>query len=249
MKTTRRLIAQAISLTFHGLFLLAVLFVVNRASTSDIPVAPLPDVPNKLIYVATPGLAMGKGGGGSRTPAPPKPAEIPPPRPMTIIPVVSAAPADPPPALSAPVMTSADALLSASGVTGTVAVPRGGDGDGTGIGPGKGPGVGPGEGPGFGGTGEAGVGGVEMPVRIREVKPQYTPEAMRARVQGSVVMQAIVDVTGRVTNVRVIKSLDRVFGLDEEAKRAAYATPFKPCKKDGQPVACVITFELQFTLR
>jgi len=59
----------------------------------------------------------------------------------------------------------------------------------------------------------------------------------------------VLDISGRVTDVRVTKSLDRVFGLDEAARRAAFATPFRPCKKDGRPIACVITFELQFTLR
>ena len=168
---------------------------------------------------------------------------------MELIPVVSAAPAEQPPALSAPVMTSALAVLTAAGVDGSVALPAGGGGKHGGIGSGDGTGVGPGSGPGFDGTGFAGAGGVEPPTRLRDVKPQYTPDAMRLKIQGSVVMDAIVDPTGRVIDVRVTKSLDRVYGLDEQARRAAFDTRFTPCKKSGTPVACRIVFELQFTIR
>ena len=47
----------------------------------------------------------------------------------------------------------------------------------------------------------------------------------------------------------VTRSLDKVFGLDEQARKAVFATPFVPCKKQGTPVACMVIFELQFTLR
>lgn len=245
---SRTYLAQVVSLALHVLGVLAFLLVLSQSNaTSD--QLPQPKTNQKLIYVASlPGA--GGGGGGSPAPAPPTPAAIPKPTPVTLVPVVSAAPADPPPpSINAPVMTSPDALLSANGVNGSVAVPRGGGGSGTGIGPGDGPGLGPGAGPGFGNTGIGGEGGIDMPIRLLEVKPEYTPEAMRAKIQGPVVLQAIVDVTGRVVDVRVTKSLDRVFGLDDAAKRAALATRFKPCKQEGKPVACVITFELQFTLR
>ncbi len=243
---TRTYFAQAVSLGMHALGFLALLFVLNQPANSPDQL-PLVKSNQQLIYVASaPGSS--RGGGGSPAPAPPTPAAIPKPQPMTVVPIVSAAPADPPPALNAPVMTSPDALLAASGVNGAVAVPRGG-GPGTGNGTGQGPGLGPSAGPGFGDTGIGGSGGIEMPYRVMEVKPQYTAEAMRAKLQGPVVLEAVLDVSGKVTDVRVIKSLDRLFGLDEAARRAALATPFRPCKKDGKPIACIITFELQFTLR
>jgi len=134
-------------------------------------------------------------------------------------------------------------------VSGAVPTPFGCGGPGKGIGPGKGDGLGPGDATGFGGTGMAGEGGISAPIRILEVKPEYTAGAMQAKLQGPVEMQAIVDATGRVTEVRVTRSLDRVFGLDEQARKAALKTQFRPCKKDGVPVACVITFAMQFTLR
>ena len=126
--------------------------------------------------------------------------------------------------------------------------PRGG-GSGGGIGSGKGNGLGDGTGGGFGGGAYKPGAGIENPQRIREVKPQYTPEAMRAKIQGTVELEAVVGPDGKVTDVRVIRSLDRVFGLDEQAKKAVLATPFIPGKKDGKPVAVLVVFELAFTLR
>jgi len=43
--------------------------------------------------------------------------------------------------------------------------------------------------------------------------------------------------------------LDRTYGLDEQARRAAFETRFAPCTKAGVAVACRVIFELQFTLR
>ncbi|MEI6245408.1 MAG: energy transducer TonB, partial [Acidobacteriota bacterium] len=77
----------------------------------------------------------------------------------------------------------------------------------------------------------------------------YTPEAMRAKIQGTVELEAIIGPDGKVTEARVSRSLDKVFGLDEQARKAVFATPFIPCKKAGVPVACLVVFELQFTLR
>lgn len=202
-----------------------------------------------VIYLANnPG--PGGGGGGSPKPAPPKKIELPKPTPQQVVVPTPVPTTPPPPSLNAPVMTQPNALLSASGVSiGAIDVPAGGGGRGTGMGTGEGSGLGPGTGGGFGGGAYRPGNGVENPIRIREVKPQYTPEAMRAKIQGTVELEAIIGPDGKVTEVRVIRSLDKVFGLDEQARKAVFATPFIPCKKTGQPVACLVVFELQFTLR
>ena len=54
---------------------------------------------------------------------------------------------------------------------------------------------------------------------------------------------------GSVGDVRVTKSLDSVFGLDQEAIKAARRWRFKPGFLQGQPVPVIITIELTFTLR
>ena len=89
--------------------------------------------------------------------------------------------------------------------------------------------------------------GVSAPVLVKEVKPQYTPEAMRARVQGIVALECVVQPDGTIGDVNVTKSLDA--GLDEEAIKAVKRWRFEPGKKDGKPVPVVVTLEMTFTLR
>ena len=124
-----------------------------------------------------------------------------------------------------------------------------GEGSGGGIGPGQGDGLGPGEGGGTGGGVFRPGNGVETPRPLREVRPNYTAEAMRAKVQGFVWLEAVVLPDGTVGDVTVIRSLDRVFGLDEEAIRAARQWRFQPGTRFGEPVAVLVTIELSFTLR
>ncbi len=110
-----------------------------------------------------------------------------------------------------------------------------GTGTGTGVGPGSGSGVGPGYGGGFGGGAyQPGVNGVSMPEVISEKKPEYTSAAMRAKVQGTVEVEAIVNTDGTVTNARVVRSLDDRFGLDEKAIEAVRLWRFRP-GSEGRP--------------
>ncbi|TDI25435.1 MAG: energy transducer TonB [Acidobacteria bacterium] len=124
-----------------------------------------------------------------------------------------------------------------------------GAGNGAGIGPGQGDGLGPGQGGGSGGGPYRPGNGVETPRPIREIKPRYTAEAMRAKVQGAVWLEAVVLPDGSVGDVRIIRSLDRNFGLDDEAVKAAKQWRFIPGTRFGEPVAVLVTIELTFTLR
>ena len=91
--------------------------------------------------------------------------------------------------------------------------------------------------------------GVSTPKLIKEVKPEYTPEARAAKIQGTVLLSAVVLEDGTVDNVAVIRSLDTKYGLDGQAVKAARQWMFSPGMKDGKPVAVKITIELAFTLR
>ena len=91
--------------------------------------------------------------------------------------------------------------------------------------------------------------GVEIPRVLREVKPRYTVEAMRAKIQGTVIVEAVVLPDGTVGDVTILRSLDRNFGLDEEAMRAAKEWRFAPGTRFGEAVAVLITIELFFALR
>src|SRR5437763_742711 len=91
--------------------------------------------------------------------------------------------------------------------------------------------------------------GVESPRLLRSVRPNYTAEAMRAKVQGVVRLEGVVLPDGSVGDVKVMRSLDPVFGLDQEAVKAAKQFRFVPGTRFGEPVAVLVSFEIEFTLR
>lgn len=91
--------------------------------------------------------------------------------------------------------------------------------------------------------------GVTNPVLVKEVHPSYTAEAMRAKIQGSVWLQVVVLADGKVGDVKVTKSLDTVYGLDEQAVKAAKQWTFKPGMKDKKPVPVQVDIEMTFRLK
>jgi len=89
--------------------------------------------------------------------------------------------------------------------------------------------------------------GVSAPVAVTSVQPSYTTEAREARVQGEVVLGAVVTTEGAVTDVKVVQSLGH--GLDESAVTAFSQWRFKPGTKDGKPVNVRISVKFGFNLR
>jgi protein TonB len=90
-------------------------------------------------------------------------------------------------------------------------------------------------------------GGV-APVVVRHVQPKYTTAAMRAKVEGIVTLEAVVGANGVVERVRIVRSLDSVHGLDQEALVAARGWLFRPATVNGTPVSSYVTIELEFRL-
>ncbi len=90
-------------------------------------------------------------------------------------------------------------------------------------------------------------GGVTAPVPLQRFEPQYTKEALAAKVQGTVVLFLEVDANGKARNVRVVRGLG--FGLDEEAVKTVKQWLFRPGYKDGKPVVVAATIEVNFKLR
>lgn len=79
-------------------------------------------------------------------------------------------------------------------------------------------------------------------------KANYTGGAMRRKVEGTLVLAAVVKTNGTVRDdVRVIESLDP--DLDAEALKAAKQWTFKPGTKDDKPVNVSVLLEMTFTLR
>ena len=123
-----------------------------------------------------------------------------------------------------------------------------GTGTGTGIGSGRGPGLGPGSGGGTGGGVYRPGGAVTGPRLITEVKPKYRSEALENGVQGTVVLEVIVDANGCASHIRVVRSLDRG-GLDEEAVAAVAQWRFEPGRLAGVPVDVLVTIMVDFSIR
>ncbi len=248
---------------------LVAIFLAGRLGSTSVSPAFLPDKPNsEIVWLSVPGPGGGGGGGGNRMKEPPRQAELPGKDKITV-------PAAKPPSLEvqkpkdepdpvAQINIPAATLASATAsLPGAIEAPPGpptaslGSGSGTGAGTGQGSGIGSGRGSGLGDGFGGGTGGgayrpgngVTLPVVLQEIKPQYTSDAMRAKVQGSVTIQAIVRTDGTVGDVSVIRSLDSTFGLDEEAMKAARRWRFRPGTRFGEPVPVIITIELTFTLR
>ncbi|MBA3255209.1 MAG: energy transducer TonB [Pyrinomonadaceae bacterium] len=152
--------------------------------------------------------------------------------------------------------------------------PSSGPGSGNGIGTGRGGGIGPGDGGGIGpgrggnigggdrndGGGGAGGGGggtdynrvfsgkeVSSKARVlSKPEPQYTEEARKNQITGTVVLRAVFTSGGQVTNIRSVSGLP--FGLTERAIAAARQIRFSPATKDGRPVSMYIQLEYNFNL-
>jgi protein TonB len=93
------------------------------------------------------------------------------------------------------------------------------------------------------------VGGdMNPPVKINAPQPQYTEIARKARIQGVVIVQAIIDKEGNVTSVKLLKGLP--MGLDTAALEAIKRWKFEPATlADGRPVAVYYTLTVNFQLQ
>jgi len=151
-----------------------------------------------------------------------------------------------------------------------------GPGEGDNYGSGRGPGIGEGEGPGFGpgekgntggdlrGFGSGRDGGSygnnvndldrvfpanQVSVRLRilsKPEPQYTEEARRTGISGTVVLRAVFSSRGEVINIRAVQPLP--CGLTERAIAAARQIRFLPALKGGRLVSVYMQLEYNFNL-
>lgn len=145
-----------------------------------------------------------------------------------------------------------------------------GTGKGTGIGEGDGPGFGPGRDGNMGGDGKSIGGGKQggsrgnnpdaddpdrvykspevstRPRVITKPEPQYTEQARRDQVTGTVVLRVVFSSSGQVTNIHAVQKLGG--GLTEKAIAAARQIRFLPAMRNGQPVSMYMQLEYNFNL-
>jgi TonB family protein len=107
-----------------------------------------------------------------------------------------------------------------------------------GIGSGPGTGLGPGTDGGTGGGVYRAGAGVTDPRLLKQVRPSYTPDAMRAKIQGFVELEVVVRADGTPGAIRIVRSLDPG-GLDVSAIEAVRQW-FAPGELGGVPVDVLV---------
>jgi protein TonB len=262
----------AVSAVLHAVLLVAAALIrIDAVPAADAPrFVPMPVPSVRLVFLAPelPVASRGGGGGGNRQSAPIRRAEgagvddvtlrVRKPPPVTASsssPVDTVAPL-PSVLLDAKPLASGTfeqaGLLAAVTMSGTSMGPGSGGGVGTGVGTGIGSGRGAGIGPGSGGGTGGGIyragGGVTAPRLTKEVRPRYTGEALRLKITGTVVLEAVITTDGCASQIRIVRSLDRG-GLDEEAIKAVTQWRFEPGRLGGTPVDVLVEILVDFSVR
>src|SRR5438093_1363676 len=227
-------VAMFVTMVFHVL-----IFVVRFATAQQVFVLDNKQLVTLRNIAGPPSLA----GGGSPRSAPKK-LEVPKPKPQPM-PFPDPTPDDPEP-LYQVVPDPAPEIVAQIGTELSIGEITGPPGTGGYGGTGKGPGVG--SGPGGPGDGVYSVGGgVRPPIPVTQPLPLYTEEARKAKVEGLVMLLAIVRKDGTVDSFKVIRGLG--YGLDESAiSTIATRWKFKPGTLNGQAVDVQATIEVSFRL-
>ena len=90
------------------------------------------------------------------------------------------------------------------------------------------------------------VGEVKPPRLVRRIEPAYPELAILSRVEGIVVLEATTDVYGRVTAVRVLRSIAL---LDAAAVDAVRQWVYEPLLVNGRPRPVTFTVTVRFVLK
>jgi len=88
---------------------------------------------------------------------------------------------------------------------------------------------------------------MSRPQALRPIQPRYTETARRVGMEGTVILEAIIDEKGNATNVRILRGLP--MGLDRAAVEAIQQTPFKPAMMGNRPVKVYFTLTVNFTIQ
>ena len=253
--------SQIIAFGVHGLLLFALLVVPIFISVSPsteaknkLDVTPLDISPYLAKLPAGANKAGGGGGANDHTPTPVNKGKVPKFRMTQFTPPQVHPIPDPKLAMDPSLLAPPDlkiANLNAPTFGDPLANANSdslGHGNGTGIGSGDGGGLGPGSGGGTGGGAfRAGVNGVGSPVCIYCPLPEYSDEARKAKYQGSVTLDVLVTIDGRVMDPRVIKGPG--LGLEEKAMAQVKNWKLKPAiGPTGKAVNARVIIEVAFRI-
>jgi TonB family protein len=81
---------------------------------------------------------------------------------------------------------------------------------------------------------------------LNKPTPSYTDEARSLKIQGEVLLEVVLEASGRLRVVRVVRGLGH--GLDDNAVKAAQQIQFKPAMRDGQPSDSTAVLHIIFQL-
>jgi TonB family protein len=88
--------------------------------------------------------------------------------------------------------------------------------------------------------------GIQRPTGIYTPAPRYTETARKARVQGIVVLEVVIDEVGCVAEEKVLKG--QPMGLDQAAVTAIRGWAYEPATREGRPVRSVSTLTVNFQI-
>ena len=86
-----------------------------------------------------------------------------------------------------------------------------------------------------------------MPELVEFINAEYPPQALKDGVEGTVLLELLIDSAGVVDSVAVIESLEPT--LDAAAAAAAARFQFTPARAGGEPVPVLLLFEYDFSIR
>ena len=246
----RRWLSLPIAVALHVVGLTAFAF----ASYWTVNAVPEPSLNVVFLSLVPPPAPSGGGGGGRPKPVENKPMDAQPKPAEPVQPTLDTLPDKAPEAATPAPVDEVFSDLAPGDDSGSNDLP---------VGPGYGAGpVGPGVGTGPGGDGDGtsdiggGVGddqpvhitvGMIKPQVVHQVQPRYTEAARRAGVQGTVIVEAIIDEKGNVDNVRVLRGLP--MGLDKAAIEAIQQWRFTPATMSSKPVRVYFTLTVNFTIQ
>jgi len=87
--------------------------------------------------------------------------------------------------------------------------------------------------------------GIRSPVKVVHVDPAYPPMAQRARVEGVVILEAVIGTSGRVESVEVLRSIPL---LDQSAVSAVRQWQYRPAMLNDEAVPVIVTVTVHFKL-
>jgi protein TonB len=248
MAVKRNPLAVGISTTLNVGIVVALIFIGVKnyiAKTKPVEVVTPVDLTD---FKAPKKDTMAGGGGGSPDKSPAIQGKIPPRMTQPTIAPKIAQPQLPSIDVQRDIVIPDDSKMPNFGMANStnVRLASGGNGSGMGLGNGNGNGYGNGTGGNIGGGLYRIGSGVSAPVPLNTVEAEFSDEARKAKYQGIVTVEIIVDAQGNPQNPRVVRPLG--MGLDEKAIEAVRKYRFKPAMKDGKPVPVKISVEINFRL-